>query len=1069
MADARVKHGDLIHPETFPTLQGEGEKYLQLLNKIEDGVKSILAASAKKISLIDPKTIAEYEQHVKELKETNSIVKVLSATEKERKKLIDQLTVSQDENVKGQIRYKLAVADQNAILKQQVILEKAAAGSINELRSRLSIVTKQWSALSKEERENSQIGRRLVIQKRLLTEEIKKLERATGDHRRNVGNYSEALDNLPGAFGRASQGAKQLGQALKALLANPVVLAIAAVTAALYGLYRAFISTDSGAVKFNQILGRVSATMDVVRQRAATLAKGLVDIFSGDFDKGLDKVTNSFKGFIDQTHNAQKAASNYAKEIDALEDAEAEFVSNRSDINNKIAKLEFLSNDKSRSNEQRRKDLQEALELGKQLSEQEKAFAEERLNIEARKLAGLNGITEQEVLNYIRSTEAQRENASAKVLLARENNEALFLELEKHYAKSIDADTAYFEENKRNIGRLSGLDKQMLAEKEEAAEKEKERRKRELDDFKKFKKELDEAQTEGLNDMFKAREANLTDARNKDLLTEIEYEQNIFDLRVEALEIQYQRGKILKGEYLLELTKLEQQHTKFLEDEQKKRFDKELKESEQSVENYFGKKRIELAQQFLEGKIKTEEEYAAKSLELDLQELENKLQVAKDYGQETADLEQDIADKKVEIHKNELDRQKELDEKEQERRKKQLEDTLEFAENINNALLEASANRIEQEKKLNDQKLSDLDQQLATQAERLAQGEANSYAAVQRERAKAIEERAAIEERERKQKEREQLAEIYFEFVKEFADDPNGILKALAKTAEAYGGKTLAQSIAGSLYEGTEDTGKASQPLDSKGGRLYVLHDNERVVPQRINKQLEGIPNDQLPELYKAFKEKTNVAAPLEWFYNYIGNPAEENLTTIINNKYFSDVSNVVDKDYHNEYNESIANSYLTYYYQYEGQPDAAGKALSHLIAGSAYDGVADTGGAGNIDSKGGKLWVLHPHEGVAKQKANEQYPGLVGAMNKGKVEDWMLQNIAVPQIPVSDKSPKQEAGEALALMLNRELQDLKRVIKDKRELSLFEGKNGLIIETKENGVAVRRHNRANPIVNRLR
>ncbi len=39
------------------------------------------------------------------------------------------------------------------------------------------------------------------------------------------------------------------------------------------------------------------------------------------------------------------------------------------------------------------------------------------------------------------------------------------------------------------------------------------------------------------------------------------------------------------------------------------------------------------------------------------------------------------------------------------------------------------------------------------------------------------------------------------------------------------------------------------------------------------------------------------------------------------------------------------------------------------LAVGSAFDGVDDTGGRGNIDSKGGKHWVLHPNEQVHSLK----------------------------------------------------------------------------------------------------
>ena len=68
--------------------------------------------------------------------------------------------------------------------------------------------------------------------------------------------------------------------------------------------------------------------------------------------------------------------------------------------------------------------------------------------------------------------------------------------------------------------------------------------------------------------------------------------------------------------------------------------------------------------------------------------------------------------------------------------------------------------------------------------------------------------------------------------------------------------------------------------------------------------------------------------------------------------------------------------------YSKEGNPSQAttkaltqlsvAKGLAALISGSAFEGVEDTGGAGGLDGKGGKLWMLHPHERVLNRDQNE-------------------------------------------------------------------------------------------------
>lgn len=79
---------------------------------------------------------------------------------------------------------------------------KNAAGSYNDLVARLKQTTIEWRKLSKEERENTALGRSLTKQKKELGEQLKKLDATVGNHQRNVGNYSDSLNNLRGGLGK---------------------------------------------------------------------------------------------------------------------------------------------------------------------------------------------------------------------------------------------------------------------------------------------------------------------------------------------------------------------------------------------------------------------------------------------------------------------------------------------------------------------------------------------------------------------------------------------------------------------------------------------------------------------------------------------------------------------------------------------------------------------------------------------------------------------------------------------------------------------------------------------------
>lgn len=122
-------------------------------------------------------------------------------------------------------------------------------------------------------------------------------------------------------------------------------------------------------------------------------------------------------------------------------------------------------------------------------------------------------------------------------------------------------------------------------------------------------------------------------------------------------------------------------------------------------------------------------------------------------------------------------------------------------------------------------------------------------------------------------------------------------------------------------------------------------------------------------------------------------------------------------------------------------------RGLANAIAGSAYDGVSDTGGAGNVDNKGGKMWILHPHEGIVKREANERYDGAVGAMNDGTFDQWAMDNIYRPQFKAANTTTTQISSyshdQVLGQIFERKFDALKKAFENKPTPSVKLGRLG--------------------------
>jgi len=79
-----------------------------------------------------------------------------------------------------------------------------------------------------------------VIEKNTTT--IKLNSDAAVQQKMNIGNYKSALEGLPGPLGSAATAVTSFGATLKALLLNPIALAITAIAGTLYGLFKIFTS-----------------------------------------------------------------------------------------------------------------------------------------------------------------------------------------------------------------------------------------------------------------------------------------------------------------------------------------------------------------------------------------------------------------------------------------------------------------------------------------------------------------------------------------------------------------------------------------------------------------------------------------------------------------------------------------------------------------------------------------------------------------------------------------------------------------------------------------------------------
>ncbi len=312
---------------------------------------------------------------------------------------------------------------QSKAIQDSIKVQQANSGSIQQMRSEINKLTAEYVNLTKEERESSK-GKDLLNKLRGTTDEVKALEKAMGDNRRNVGNYESVfaslsdqfkvgginLTNLKNGFNATKDiigGAKdQMSSFNGVMKANVIGIVITLVA----GLVAAFSRFQPYVDKVEQAVGALNGVLDVLLGRLITVGQGVVEFLSGNFSEGIDKIKHSFDGVGDSMLKAAKAGAELVAMQQKLDDINRENIITNSQLNKEVDQLLLKAKNRTLTERERIALLDEASAKEKQAFENNKKAAELELEIAQKKY---DKAVENQTLND--AIEDARANAIAKV------------------------------------------------------------------------------------------------------------------------------------------------------------------------------------------------------------------------------------------------------------------------------------------------------------------------------------------------------------------------------------------------------------------------------------------------------------------------------------------------------------------------------------------------------------------------------------------------------------------------------------------------------------------------------
>lgn len=812
MANKKLSYNDIAEKGLFEPLKKEIKEVDEALEATAKNLKTLITESKKLANSNPLESYKDMKDAEKAIEDTGKAVEKLDKIEKERKKLQEQLLQLEDDRIKKNFELREEINQQKRTLREAAKEAKNSGDAYKVLTKRTNEAQKRFKTLAAQFGVTSKEAKVARKEFEKLDKELREVNEAAKDGRRDVGRYGQAVEKVNDKIDKLNTTIS--GAVLIAGLAKVVELfnssaegsdflskTLGTVTVSLAAFLNVFVRASQA----EGIGGFFEALQEGFANLPSEIEKGVAALLDAvDAERQLTTQTNKLVPQLAQLRKEQALLESQASDTTLSTREQLEFTEQAILKAQEATKIEL---DLAKQRE-------EAARLRVQSNKTDVAAQEELANATAERIQ-----TEQEAI--VELSELSQQASDIRVEQAEEGLDILLdvADRRKTINERIIADDRQSLKDRNDA--LDAALKQI----EQSVEGEVAQIQKLLDAQFEARKFQAEQRKEAFNETKKV--LNLETLLRIENVNKLNEEVDALQLggnarnRLREVIIEYIAAQQDLGEAAKDVNDVQEQ-TKLL-----------LQESTALTEE------LQLVQE--NGKDLQESlfDLTQKRLEKEIKLLTDSLSFYDETSVARLEIEKEISEKQIELARNRNEKEIEEERKKQQ----QLQEISEAGFEVLNSL----------NQKRSEDRINNLDEQLEAARER----ESELKELAERGSTDAEESLAALQQRQAElalQREQEIQRQQTFELA---------LAAIQTYTAKVQAGENPAQAIASTLtdisllqslvqalpafFEGTEDTGKAVKALDSEGGRLAVLHDNERVMTKKQNALIpKGMSNMEL-------------------------------------------------------------------------------------------------------------------------------------------------------------------------------------------------------------------------------
>lgn len=346
-------------------------------------------------------SMTEYRKQIEQLKAEQTKLRLATATSAEEQKKLDEEYEKNAEKIKY---LNQLISANRKMIQNQIRSNEANGKSLMSMRAQLSNLTREYDTLDLSTEQGVERAKELAAQINSLTEEIKNAEYATGRYYRNVGNYTnsiqEAFKNtdfgkwfkiIQDGTGGGAEGFRGLAdtartasasilEGLWSIAKHPLILGLSALIALIAGVVSKINDSEERVNKLKVAFAPLNVVVDVFSNILSNLADILVDVAVG-----IGNLATRILDFVGAQNQANQSARDYAdlaKAEIALEKQKRQSKIDDALTDEAIAKAHVRFNNAERQNiKERKQALEDVIALEKKQMQSRLDIAKEELRI----------------------------------------------------------------------------------------------------------------------------------------------------------------------------------------------------------------------------------------------------------------------------------------------------------------------------------------------------------------------------------------------------------------------------------------------------------------------------------------------------------------------------------------------------------------------------------------------------------------------------------------------------------------------------------------------------------------